>query len=317
MGKTNPTDQHLDKFPTVSDFLDRNALIVSGLGLGTHFSLPTAQCAGLCGDDGITNRKPVLRFEYTYPTSDLARSLITDDLVAGSTDLEAALVGDWKGAHVNWHVERGPRLTADLASPVSKPQGLFFKLIGQGYHNTVYQKSLMWGEDRLYMVRSISKAFASTLLLVLQDRGVLSIDDRVGAYLSEYNDAPGLQDITIRMLLTHTAGFAPFMAQVGDNSPRALTDWTMSLRDSAREISRIPLVSSPGKEFHYTELGYQVAGAVAEVASGRPWYDIFRDFVAKPLDLRHTSWHNTFSPVENPPNPLIAVCLYFLKGVVL
>jgi hypothetical protein len=56
------------------------------------------------------------------------------------------------------------------------------------------------------------------------------------------------------------AGLPFALASEGDDSPPALTDPHMALREAAAQIAAIPLVSAPGTEFHYTELGYQVAG---------------------------------------------------------
>jgi CubicO group peptidase (beta-lactamase class C family) len=66
-------------------------------------------------------------------------------------------------------------------------------------------------------------------------------------------------------------------------------------------------VAPPGAEFHYTELGYQVAGAAAEVAGGGSWYELFERYLGGPLELAGTRWFNTYSTDPQPPNPLIAV----------
>lgn len=104
-----------------------------------------------------------------------------------------------------------------------------------------------WNRELPYMARSMSKAFSSAILLALQDLRLLNIDDPVGKYLVEYAEGKR-RNMTIRMLLCHRSGLPQYMAQVGDGSPRALTDHTMMLRDSAFEISKTPLASSPGTE---------------------------------------------------------------------
>lgn len=281
------------------EFLDKNELLVSGVGLGS----------------GICIEGDTVKIDFAYPTSGLASALVQkwwstcgtsqsvkDDMIASFLSMHSA----YKNVIISDAIQSCP--VPELAYPqgylyLSWRPGLRTRQQGE---DRTKERSVSWSSDRLYMVRSMSKAFASAILLVLQDRHVLNLDDSVGKYLQEY-EVGELKGITIRMLLCHTSGLPHFMAQVGDESPRALTDHTITLRESAAEISNIPLISSPGAEFHYTELGYQVAGAVAEVASKKLWHQLFQDCLEIPLGLQNTSWHNTYVPIQWPDNPLVAV----------
>lgn len=286
-------------------FLDKNELLVTGIGLGSGFR---------CDTDENT-----IYVDFVYPTSGLAAALVEEwwscqqqrGLIQERQSAISKMISSFLETHSTYHKVVLSDAIRSCMKAEAFPQGYRYLAWNPCSNSTSLslqgtEQSSSWDSERKYMVRSMSKGFSSALILALQDRNILNIDHRIGLYLDEYASGER-KEMTIRMLLCHTSGLPHFMAQVGDNSPRALTDHTMTLRESAAEIAKLPLSSPPGTEFHYTELGYQVAGAVAEVVCKKSWHQLFEEVLGLPLGLTNTCWYNTYVSVPRPRNPLIAI----------
>jgi CubicO group peptidase (beta-lactamase class C family) len=130
-----------------------------------------------------------------------------------------------------------------------------------------------------YCIGSISKQCAATALVMLADEGKLSLDDRVGRFFPDLTRAG---DITVRQLLSHTAGIRDywpqdyvFTAMLEPITTRALLDrW-----------ARQPLDFEPGTRYQYSNTGYVIAGAIAEKVSGRPLMELLRQRIFTPLGM--------------------------------
>ena len=151
---------------------------------------------------------------------------------------------------------------------------------------------------------SISKAWTATLLLELAADGKLRLNDTVERWL------PGLlpdgSRITLRELLNHTSGLIDsadltadpmrFIARVADPSFRAelLSLWRREQANPGLEApasvwvrlaAALPLRSSPGSAYHYSNIGYDIAGMVAARAGGAPLASLFHERISAPLKL--------------------------------
>ena len=173
--------------PSTVAFLDKGEIIVSGLGMGSHYTVDT-------------DADHHLAVELSFPTAGLARSLAVDTRDDGLAD---QLIERWEGAHPKVPVRVGEKLAAD-ATPNGTPQGFFFGAYSPTGERLL-ERRRAWSADRPYLGRSMSKAYSAIVVLVLQDRGKLSVADPVSRFLPEFAEGP-LADVTLRMLLTHTAG---------------------------------------------------------------------------------------------------------------
>ena len=133
--------------------------------------------------------------------------------------------------------------------------------------------------DAPYQIASISKQFTAAALLLLEDDGKLSMNDTVAKWL------PGISGgdrITIRQLLSHTAGLQDywpqdysFPAMETPTTPQAIVDrW-----------AKKPLDFAPGTQWQYSNTGYVVAGLIAEKAAGEPLMTFLQRRIFKPLDI--------------------------------
>ena len=130
-----------------------------------------------------------------------------------------------------------------------------------------------------YSIGSISKQFTATALLMLQEQGKLSLDDKVGKYIPDLTRA---NEVTIRQLLSHTSGYQDYWPQ----------DYVMPgmLKPvTAQQImetwAKKPLDFDPGTKWQYSNTNYVIAGAIAEKVAGMPLWQFLQEHVFKPLGM--------------------------------
>ncbi len=152
--------------------------------------------------------------------------------------------------------------------------------------------------DTLFRFSSVTKPIVTVAALALVDRKKLSLDDPVTKWLPDFE--PKLADgrtptITVRQLLTHTAGLGykflekadgPYHeAQISDG----FDDVKIGLAEEMRRLADVPLVNAPGSEWRYS-LSMDVLGAVIERAAGQPLDVALADLVTKPLGMTSTTF---------------------------
>lgn len=134
-----------------------------------------------------------------------------------------------------------------------------------------------------YAVGSISKQFTASALLMLQQEGKLSLDDKVGKWLPTLTRA---NDITIRQLLTHTSGYQDFWPQDYTMTPMLAPIEPEALMD---RWARRPLDYEPGTKWQYSNTGYVIAGRIVELASGQPLFEFLQQRIFEPLGMTTVS----------------------------
>jgi CubicO group peptidase (beta-lactamase class C family) len=143
-----------------------------------------------------------------------------------------------------------------------------------------------------FRVASITKQFTAASILLLQERGKLSVEDLVKKHLP---NAPASWDtMTISHLLTHTAGFTGLQTPANQRgAPIESADGTTVEGFVARLMER-PLESKPGETFNYTNSGYFVLGHLIQKISGQRYEQFVQDNIFTPLGMRDTG-------LDSPP----------------
>ncbi|MDJ0655947.1 MAG: serine hydrolase domain-containing protein [Xanthomonadales bacterium] len=160
-------------------------------------------------------------------------------------------------------------------------------------HRTKARKSQVTTDD-LWHTGSITKSMTALLIGSMMEREEIRLEDTVAEVLPERAKAmdPGWHGITVHQLLTHTSGapgsFGPFLTFVG--IPAKAAEARVAALDS---IMQSPPQAEPGSAFAYSNLGYTLAGHLAEVRLGIPWYQAVQQRVFEPLGLE--------SPGFGPP----------------
>lgn len=153
--------------------------------------------------------------------------------------------------------------------------------------------------DQLFRLASVSKPLLTTVILRLVADGVLDLDAPVQRWLPDFR--PALADgstppISLRQLLSHSSGLGYRFLEADADGPYARAGVSdgmdaspVSLAENVRRIAQAPLLFAPGSQWLYS-LGVDVAGAVAEAATGETLQALFARLLAAPLGLRDTAF---------------------------
>ena len=148
-------------------------------------------------------------------------------------------------------------------------------------HNLLNPPEIMTA-DHLFDIASLTKVIGTTTsVMLLVDRGVLRIEDPVCKYIKAF-DTPEKRKITIRHLLTHTAGlyeWYPLYYLASNN------------QESYKLIGELPLRFQVGKKRRYSDLGFVILGEIIETVSGMPLEDFEKQNIFLPLGMQNTTYN--------------------------
>jgi CubicO group peptidase (beta-lactamase class C family) len=190
----------------------------------------------------------------------------------------------------------------------------------------VYERAFGWSDkeadrrmttDTIFRIASQSKALTSVAILSLMEEGKLALNTPVSRFIPAFakttvavkadsgvTTVPAKRPITIRDLLTHTAGISygtdPIVASLYEAKglgPAAGYGWYTADKDepvcdTIERLASLPFVSQPGEAYVY---GYNtdILGCVAERASGMPLDRLIETRIAGPLGLKDTRFFLT------------------------
>jgi len=143
--------------------------------------------------------------------------------------------------------------------------------------------------DSIFWIASMSKPILATLLLMLQDEGLLSVDDPVEKYLPEFKELKTADGkparVTIRHLLTHTSGMGEItLAQAKE---------CKTLTDVIPLYVAKPVRFEPGSKWTYCQSGINTGGRIVEVVTGEPLDKLLKRRLFDPLSMKDTTFYLT------------------------
>jgi len=166
--------------------------------------------------------------------------------------------------------------------------------------------------DAIFRIASQSKAITSVAVMILFEEGKILIDDPIAKYIPEfktttvavldgskkgpgYKVVPAKRPITVRDLLTHTAGisygYGPAQAlyKAAGIQGWFLADRPEPIGEIVKKLAKLPFDAQPGEKFVY---GYNsdILGYLVEVASGMSLADFVRTRITEPLSMADTSY---------------------------
>ena len=148
--------------------------------------------------------------------------------------------------------------------------------------------------DSLFRIASMSKAFTALAILKLRDQGRIVLDAPAETYVPELKgwrypttDSPR---ITVRNLLTHSAGFVEDNPWGDRQQVLPEEDFTALLRTGP------PLARAPGLAMEYSNYGYAILGRIIGNVSGQRYQDYIRTSIMAPLGMRSTEYDIFASP---------------------
>ncbi len=162
---------------------------------------------------------------------------------------------------------------------------------GSGYANI--DNKIAATPTSLFRIASMTKSFTAMAILLLRDEGKLRLDDPISAYIPQTKNFIDLADappITIRHLLTHSAGF-PEDNPWGDRQLQDSNDELMQLVEKGVSFSNVPGVS-----YEYSNLGFTLLGNIVSKVAGKPYQQYITEKILRPLGMNHTLWEYTEVP---------------------
>ncbi|RDZ29270.1 serine hydrolase domain-containing protein [Lysobacter silvisoli] len=171
-----------------------------------------------------------------------------------------------------------------------------------GYRDLARSEPLR--RDDIFRIYSMSKTVTSVAVLMLLEEGRLTLDDPVSRYLPEFEAPqvlaggavarPAQRPITLRHLLTHTAGFPagrPGDEAAGRAQTLADPHGARDLRGFVERLSRAPLAADPGTRFGYDGAATEVLARLVEVRSGQSFEAFLQQRLFAPLGMRDTGFN--------------------------
>lgn len=154
--------------------------------------------------------------------------------------------------------------------------------LAKGYGPANREHGVPCDVETRYRLASMTKAFTAMAVMILEERGLLSVDDTLDKYIPDY---PGGNAITLHHLLTHTSGVVNY-----SKLPDHYRVWTMphTIEQVIERFKHEPLRFAPGERFEYSNSGYVLLTHVIEQVSGRSYGEFLEENVFRPLGMKHS-----------------------------
>jgi CubicO group peptidase (beta-lactamase class C family) len=138
-------------------------------------------------------------------------------------------------------------------------------------------------DGTLFQIGSISKTYTATAIMRLAEMGKLNLDAAVRTYLPDFKvvDEQAAAQVTVRQLLTHTAGwFGDYFDDTGpgDNA----------LAEYVARMAGLEQITPIGAYFSYNNAAFSLAGRVIEAVTGKTYEAAVRELLLGPLGLEHS-----------------------------
>ena len=158
-------------------------------------------------------------------------------------------------------------------------------LLSKAYGSASLEHGVPNTPRTVFHLASVSRIFTSAAILLLEQQGKLSVDDRLSKHLPGW---PRGDDITIDHLLTHSGGFPNI------NSMPEYRTWQMFPQTPATLVEKfrdLPLEFEPGEESVHSNSNYNVLALLIEKISGRTYGEFLEDEIFAPLEMTQTAHH--------------------------
>lgn len=171
------------------------------------------------------------------------------------------------------------------------------KVVAQEFYGTAnLEKNQRVDENTIYHWASNTKPFTGIAIMQLRDRGLLKLEDSVIKYLPElkavHNSFGKMDEITIRHLMNHTAGFRNSTFPYKNNK-----DWQpFEPQDFSQIVAMLPfteILFKPGSRYSYSNLGIVFLGQIVERITLDD-YEVYVDKnILKPLEMHQSYFDAT------------------------
>jgi CubicO group peptidase (beta-lactamase class C family) len=200
--------------------------------------------------------------------------------------------------------------TFDQLTKASKPPGAVTMVLRNGrivdwraFGLRDVEAKLPMEKDTICRVYSMTKPLTSVAVMMLFEEGKLALNDRVDQFIPEFKDvkvyrggtaerpdlSPAERPITVKHLLTHTAGLTYGWGNdnVSELYRKAKFFDVGSLKEFIDRATKLPLVANPGDKYEYS-IATDVLGYLVQVVSDKPFDRFVQERILDPLHMRDT-----------------------------
>jgi len=162
---------------------------------------------------------------------------------------------------------------------------------GFGYADIKTKKPVT--KDTKFRIGSVTKQFTAAAILKLQEKGLLSVNDKLSKYIPDF---PRGNEVTIHHLLTHTSGIHSYTGK-----PEFINRVTQTIsEDSLISFFKYDAYDfNPGENFMYNNSGYFLLGYIIGKVSGMPYGEYLKKTFFDPLEMKNTGLHYAGIKLEN------------------
>lgn len=144
--------------------------------------------------------------------------------------------------------------------------------------------------DTMYAVASVTKALTASAVIQLADQGKVDLNAPVKSYLTwfRYQDEQLSSKVTVRHLLTHSAGVNRFTADgaIYQN----IANNRNSVENALKTLTTVKMNSVPGAKGQYCNTCYNALGLIIQEVTGQPYESYIREHLLEPLGMTHTAY---------------------------
>jgi CubicO group peptidase (beta-lactamase class C family) len=149
----------------------------------------------------------------------------------------------------------------------------------QGYGLANVELQVPVKPETIFQSGSVGKQFTATAVMMLVEEGKIGLEDPLTKY---FPDGPASwKQVTIRELLSHTAGFGDYPKDFDMRK-----DYTED--DLIKIVEKIPLAYPPGTKWDYSNLGFLTLGVVIHKVTGEFYGDFLQEHIFRPLGMNST-----------------------------
>ncbi|MDD7794291.1 serine hydrolase domain-containing protein [Clostridium sp. 'White wine YQ'] len=161
---------------------------------------------------------------------------------------------------------------------VAKNEKILFE---NGYGMANAENKIQNTPKTVFRIASITKQFTATAILMLQEKGLLNVQDTIDKYIENY---PNGNKIKIYNLLNHTSGIPEYIKFISSDSytPEKLVELFKDKK----------LNFTPGTKYEYSNSNYVLLGYIIEKVSGMSYENYMEENIFKPLKLESTGTLN-------------------------
>ncbi len=158
--------------------------------------------------------------------------------------------------------------------------------------------------DDQWHLGGVTKSITATMIARLVESGRMQWSDTIGEIFPEGSVHEDWKPVTLKQLLTDTAGAPPlFPKEFWQQMPPLGPECTPARRDAVLKVLAQKPDHPPGEKYAYSNVGYTIAAAMAEAKTGAPWEDLVKRGVFEPLALTTAGFGPPQSPDKTLPQP--------------